>query len=647
MTERTDNIQYLLRIYQAENVRLYKELADRDKYVRFLEKENRTIEAEVREECRASVERANHERDVAVATAEHEKRRADSVECKLSAALKCLDEARAKLKEQSHEVESLRKKVAELESYKEVVAAAEASKMDAEDVAEVLKRQMFGRKSDATRFLNGEVDPDSPGLEDLPLADVVKEVIHKVDNASRAQAASSKKSEEKHRKQKPARTGARSEEEKIRSICRRNVFSVANLETMGIDTSNLPPNSKLIRRKDKATGEDIWYVRVYFYEPAKVRCKQYMIGRFNVPGNDPMCSKHPDTIVKGNPLMPSFARFYLDSKINLCLPENRIIEMLKGLKTDMPQSSLNKWMHEIMGKLREQLEPMMLAEIRRSDYTHNDGTRILVRSRESEGAPFKYNVEYIQAALSTGRRLVVMLYDEGSRGHLLQEEKIFKGSSIKGFTSDRAPQYDAIVKDLKPMKIIRQACWFHGRHYLVEAFLVDNRMGEILMLINLLFLIERAFLKEKDTSPEARLKFRQKWSLGVVNRIMKKLEAIRAAGSEYGAMVHRAVNYILDDKEAFLNFLQDGGLDIHNNAIERCFRHIAVGRANWLQSGSHDAAQNIAFMFGLLESCKLNGIDFGEFVEDILTRILHDEKLDASALPCSYVPKFIEAEEVA
>ena len=31
---------------------------------------------------------------------------------------------------------------------------------------------------------------------------------------------------------------------------------------------------------------------------------------------------------------------------------------------------------------------------------------------------------------------------------------------------------------------------------------------------------------------------------------------------------------------------------------------IAMGRRNWLQTGSHFSAQNLAFMFGLLESCK-------------------------------------------
>ena len=117
-------------------------------------------------------------------------------------------------------------------------------------------------------------------------------------------------------------------------------------------------------------------------------------------------------------------------------------------------------------------------------------------------------------------------------------------------------------------------------------------------------------------------------------------DKMRAAGDEYGQMVHRAVDYILDDEDAFRTFLSDGRIDMHNIAIERCFRHIAMGRRNWLQAGSHFSAQNLAFMFGLLESCKLNKVNFGEYIEDILTRILCGEEVDASFLPCDYVRHF-------
>ena len=50
--------------------------------------------------------------------------------------------------------------------------------------------------------------------------------------------------------------------------------------------------------------------------------------------------------------------------------------------------------------------------------------------------------------------------------------------------------------------------------------------------------------------------------------------------------------------------------------------------------------ENHFFMFGLLESCKLNKVNFGEYIVDILTRILCGEEVDASFLPCDYVRHF-------
>ena len=107
---------------------------------------------------------------------------------------------------------------------------------------------------------------------------------------------------------------------------------------------------------------------------------------------------------------------------------------------------------------------------------------------------------------------------------MLQEEKIFKDSSFVGFVADRAPQYPAIVKDLKGQELLRQACWFHARLYWVYACWVDSRMEMLLILINALFYIERVFLQENDQSLEQRLMFRKGWSEPMVDRIMEMLK---------------------------------------------------------------------------------------------------------------------------
>ena len=647
---KNDNMQAKMTVLQMENVRLTNEIARLNGYVAFAEEENRNIERETRAECQQELEMAWLERDRAVAKADSACKEAAKERLRADSNHKLLEEARKALGERNAENAELKRRIAELDPCKDAAAMAEKASVDAKEVINVMKRRVFQRNSDATRFLNGEIDPHSPMLEEESFMDIIKHVMDVTSDNGRkiSDKKCSKSNRRKSRTSKKGKgNGDGKEGDAVGVFRKRRVYTATILEEMGIDCSNLPKNSKLIRRKDKETGEDIWYIYLFFYSKPSVTCKKYKIGRFNIPGKDPDNSNYPMMLLKDNGLMPSFARFYLDSKFNLNLSENRIIQMLKSMHTRIPQSTLNRWMHQIISMLRERLEPLMLEAIRQSKYTNNDGTRLLVRSRDSKDEPFEYQIEYIQAALSMEKKLVVMLYDEGTRDHSLQENKIFKDSSIIGFIADRAPQYETIVKDLEAQNLIRQACWFHFRHYLVDAYLVDVRMEDTLILCNSLFFVERSFGDEEDQSPEARQRFRWKWSKPIVDRKVGKLKKMRAAGDEYGKMVHRAVDYLLDDEEAFRRFLYDGHLDMHNIAIERCFRHIAIGRRNWLHTGSHQAAQNIAFMFGLLESCKLNDIDFGIYIEDVLTRIMYGEQVDDSFLPCGYVPHYKEGQDAA
>ena len=640
--DKEENIRIQMRHFKMENVRLHGEVSRLSRYVSFLEEENRAIETEIRSECQGTIDLLRYRIEVAEAKLEALERKVESESCRA-------DASEAMVSERDKRISELEEELTQYRELRKVADAAKESNMDYKDLLEVIKRRTFLRNSDATRFLNGEIDPHDPLLEETGLESIVKAIMERTSEERRDTSEERPKPKEvkvplpkkKEKKQVPSSTETSSVKR------RRRVYDATVLLQMGIDTSNLPEGSKLIKRKDKESGEDVWYIKLFFHKKAQVICREYKIGRFNVPGSDPSNSKYPDRILENNPVMPSFARFYLESKFAYGLSENRIIEMLKSMRTRIPQSSLNLWMHQIMAHLRERLEPLILAAIKRSKFTNNDGTRLLVRSGDSETGDVSYKIEYIQAALSKEKRLVAMLYEEGSRGHELQEEKIFRDSSIECFVADRLSVYQTIVEDLADQHLKRQACWFHGRHYLVDAYMVDHRVEDIIKLINLLFYIERVFQDEDDTSPEARLAYRRRWSKRIVDRIMRRVEKIREAGPEYGTMVHRAVNYILDDREAFERFLSDGRVDMHNNAIERCFRHIAIGRRNWLHTGSHESAQNIAFMFGLYESCKLNNLDFGHYIEDILTRIVNGEGIDESFIPCNYVSRPLEEETAA
>ena len=588
-----------IRNLQSEIVRLRNRLADRDAYVQSVEqdREEWTKEARV-----GYISLEDHFSDLEDLRKENEKEKSqlrserdEEHRLRMAAEVRIKELEEAALKSEDAHKEEL----AKYNEVQEMADKAKANEIDMMSIVKVIQNRLFNHNSDRMRFLNSQLDIDDEtvreqGFEAIIQAiseDADKELNGNVDSADKAEGEGNTENSNKAPKFKlPTPKKKDKKDKKPRG---RYTFSAEVLKSFGVDASNLPEGAKAILRRGK---KDEWTIQLFYYSPAKVYTKVYKIGRFNVKGQDP--------------------------------------------------STLNKYIHQIMDYLRVRLEALMLEVMRSCSFVQNDETRILVRGRKSKEDNFKYNTEYIHAALSLEKKLVVMLYKEGSRSHEIPEEKIFRGSLIECFTADRAPLYVALEKDLEEYYLQRQACWQHARHYLVDAFVSDHRVLVLIQLINALFLIERE-AKVRNYTPERRHRFRIDYSASIVGKIMSLLKKIRAEKNKYGALVMRAVNYILDDEEAFKKFLHDGRIEMHNNAVESVFRHIAMGRRCWLNSGSHDAAQNIAFMYSLYESCKMNDIDFGEYVEDILTRMMNGDDDYRSMIPCYYTPGKKQEKKVA
>ncbi len=634
------NIKNLL----AENVRLRNRLADKEAFVKSIEckKDDWTKEARV-----GYISLNEHFSEI------DDLRKANSrLRKELCDVRNRLVIAEARIKELEDNAikscEAHKKELARFNEVQEIADRAKANEIDMMSIVRVIQNRLFNHNSDRMRFLNSQLDIDDETVKEQGFESILQAISQDADNELSARndtacGQGQNDSAKEDNAPKAKLPTPKKKDNKVKKPRGRYTFSAEVLKSFGVDTSNLPEGAKAILRKGK---KDEWTIQLFYYSPAKVYTKAYKIGRFNIKGQDPMNSQKPQRIVENNPLMPSFCRFYFESKFAYNLSEENVIRMLKDMKCHFPQSTLNKYIHQIMDYLRVRLEPLMLEAIRSCGFVQNDETRILVRSRKSIKDDFKYNTEYIHAALSLEKKLVVMLYKEGSRSHEIPEEKIFRGSMIECFTADRAPLYVTLEKDLEEYCLQRQACWQHARHYLVDAFVSDHRVLVLIQLINALFLIERES-RARGHNAEQRYRFRLKYSASIVGRLMSLLKKIKAEKDKYGALVMRAVNYILDDEEAFKKFLHDGRIEMHNNAVESVFRHIAMGRRCWLNSGSHDAATNIAFMYSLYESCKMNDIDFGEYVEDILTRMMNGDDDYRSMIPCCYTSGKKQEKKVA
>ncbi len=82
-----------------------------------------------------------------------------------------------------------------------------------------------------------------------------------------------------------------------------------------------------------------------------------------------------------------------------------------------------------------------------------------------------------------------------------------------------------------------------------------------------------------------------------------------------------AIRYALVRWDALLRYVDDGHIEIDNNAAERSLRGVALGRKNYLFAGSDAGGERAAIIYSLIGSAKLNGLDPEAYLCDVLTRI--------------------------
>ena len=88
-----------------------------------------------------------------------------------------------------------------------------------------------------------------------------------------------------------------------------------------------------------------------------------------------------------------------------------------------------------------------------------------------------------------------------------------------------------------------------------------------------------------------------------------------------GSGTAKAMDYSLRRWAALSRYASDGRLPIDNNPVENIIRPIAIGRKNWLFTGSERAGQRAAAIQTLLGTAKLNGLDPAAWLRETLEKL--------------------------
>lgn len=183
--------------------------------------------------------------------------------------------------------------------------------------------------------------------------------------------------------------------------------------------------------------------------------------------------------------------------------------------------------------------------------------------------------------------------------------------------------YD-VVERTHP-RMARAGCMAHARRKVYEAKDTDvERALVVLALFRQLYDVEdaiRAHVEATGADPIATaLALRQERSVPVMDRLEELATRYRDEVLPKSPL-GKALGYVTNQKDALRVFLSDGAVPIDNNAVEREIRTVAVGRGNWTFIGSEDAGPWAARLYGLLGTCRLQGINPQEWLADVLARV--------------------------
>ena len=173
--------------------------------------------------------------------------------------------------------------------------------------------------------------------------------------------------------------------------------------------------------------------------------------------------------------------------------------------------------------------------------------------------------------------------------------------------------------DGQPADVTEVACWAHVRRYFYDIHAETNASiaGEALQRIGQLFDVERAAM---GRAPEQRRLLRQSSARPIIDRLAAFLDASLAQISGRSELA-KAIRYARSRWTALTRYLDDGTLEISNNAAERAIRPLALGRKNYLFAGSDAGGERAAAAYTLIETAKLNGLDPEAYLREVIGRI--------------------------
>lgn len=166
----------------------------------------------------------------------------------------------------------------------------------------------------------------------------------------------------------------------------------------------------------------------------------------------------------------------------------------------------------------------------------------------------------------------------------------------------------------------RLGCGMHIRNKFHQALVAKDRRAAIPLkhLIDL-YAIE-ADCKARGLSADDRLAERQQKSLPLLDALDEWVDTTHPKLLPKSPL-RTATTYAINQRPYFRRCFDDGRFEIDNGRCERRIRPFAVGRRNFLFTGSVRGGERLAVAYTLVDNCLILGIDPHLYLVDVITKL--------------------------
>jgi len=262
------------------------------------------------------------------------------------------------------------------------------------------------------------------------------------------------------------------------------------------------------------------------------------------------------------------------------------------------------------GELIKPLVELVITRVKKSKMIHTDDTRVPVQDPTIKG---KCKSGRIWTYIGDESNPYIV-YDYTPDRTRAGPQRFL--ADYKGYLqADAYGGYDGVYhKGL----VSEVACWAHARRKFFDAKETDGRRAaQMLEMVRQLYAVED---QAKALDNDARCQLRRQQSVPILQSIKRWLDEQLPLVLPRSPMA-QAMQYTLNQWDALNRYVEQGFLNIDNNAAERALKRVAIGRKNWLFAGNDEAAANHARLYTLIASAQRHGIDPQAYLTSVLSKI--------------------------